>query len=45
MNILTALGWVTVIAIALTIFSAIILVFILGLVAIRIAFEKNKGKD
>lgn len=45
MTFLTVLGWITLGAIALTIFSAILLVFILGVVAIKVAFEKVKEQD
>ena len=45
MTFLTALGWITLGAIALTLFSAILLVFILGVVAIKVAFEKVKEQD
>lgn len=45
MTFLTALGWLTLGAIALVVFSAILLVFILGVVAIKVAFEKEKGRD
>lgn len=44
MNFLTALGWLTLGAIALVVFSAILLVFILGVVAIKVAFEREKDK-
>ena len=45
MNFLTALGWLTLGAIALVIITAILLVFILGVVAIKVAFEKERGRD
>lgn len=45
MTFLTALGWLTLGAIALVIVTAILLVFILGIVAIKVAFEKAKEQD
>lgn len=45
MTFLTVLGWITLGAIALTLFSAILLVFILGVAAIKVAFEKVKEQD
>lgn len=45
MTFLTVLGWITLGAIALTLFSAILLVFILGVAAIKVAFEKVKEQE